>query len=248
MYLKPEDRPGHPAARRAGPSCFASTTVWGLPPDASGLDPRQPGSISRSGNDFRPIPEAKTSAPVHADQMDSSGSDENSGNARCEGPCQPWAADAARPVAASSPTVPRGPDINAQLWRRLFAAGASKALFSGTEDPVQEGLAPPSTGLEGRIQNEPTSGVFRRGPACPSRRRNPLGVTDSPVLPLGTVSGSYRCRSRCGAPAAKACSVFHAGPMAEVKSNPPCRKSLPFPRVATRTPENRKARSNPRPW
>jgi hypothetical protein len=31
------------------------------------------------------------------------------------------------------------------------------------------------------------------------------------------------------------------------KTNPPCRKSLSCPRVVTRTPENRKARRNPRP-
>jgi hypothetical protein len=38
------------------------------------------------------------------------GSDENSGGARCEGPCVPWPA-AVEPVGRSPPTAPRGRDI-----------------------------------------------------------------------------------------------------------------------------------------
>jgi hypothetical protein len=65
-----------------------------------------------------------------------------------------------------------GPDINAQLSRRLFAAGAPKALFDETEGLGDEALVSPSSGLEGQLQNGSDLGLFRGGRACLSRHPN----------------------------------------------------------------------------
>jgi hypothetical protein len=95
-------------------------------------------------------------------------SDENSGNAGCERPCLPEAATVASPIREPSPTAPCRADINAQLSRRLIAAGPSKAFFGATEDLIGKGLVSPSLGFEGHLQNERDSGL------CSARSRRPF--------------------------------------------------------------------------
>jgi hypothetical protein len=80
----------------------------------------------------------------------------------------------------------RGPDINAQLWRRLIAAGAKTAFFDETERIAVESLVSPSRGKKGRLQNEPNSGIFGRSRAGVSRGSKtpldtgPRGLRESP--------------------------------------------------------------------
>jgi hypothetical protein len=155
MHLRPEERPGHNApirrpdteqAEKHLPACRGGCLGsqlegkppvgygeprlpdWGLRRPEAGVDPRHPGSVSRSGSDSRPIPEARAGEAMYAGRAGSDGCDENSGNARREGPCVPRPTAVARPVGGPSPATPRGPDMHAlPATAGLAVAGAGGA-------------------------------------------------------------------------------------------------------------------------
>jgi hypothetical protein len=87
---------------------------------------------------------------------------------------------------------------------------------------------------------QPVTGTKRSAeePANPPRSGRPSGAR----LRASTSLRLWRTGRRLPS------SASRSGADGPNKTNPPCRKFLATPRVVTRMPENRKPRSNPRPW
>jgi hypothetical protein len=255
MNLSPDERSSHPApVRRTDQSGTypCGREERNAAPARSALWPASCRSLRALGVSSQRFTEAKTGETRCAGCTHSAGSDENSGNASCEACCRPRP-DAVESAEEASPAAPRGPKIRPLPASAGLAAAGAGGATEGVAFPDPPSDAPdPGKTRKAASPNDPGKGRTGKSatpmdsPNDPGKGRIGKSVTIRNAVRRGS-SGRAGVRTLFGTIRSVLPPIPALEPMAQMKTNPPCRKSLASPTVATRAPENRKGRTNPRP-